>query len=76
MCINFGGKLLCDALACLLLFFSDADCSGGAVHFAPMDKLPSGAMVQVQMNNGQILYGKVIFRSGSTFDLVAKHNFV
>jgi hypothetical protein len=64
-------KPLRGALACLLaIILLNPTASAAPSVSNQLDKLPSGATVQVRMNDGQILRGKLISRSGSTFDLV------
>ena len=65
------GNLLRGALACLLAFLL---LNPAAVAATPvsneLDKLPPGTGVQVEMNDGQILRGKLVSHSESTFDFV------
>jgi hypothetical protein len=65
------GRPLHGALACLLAFLLLNQSATAAPSVSnQLDKLQAGAMVQVRMNDGQILQGKLISHSGSTFDLV------
>ena len=65
------GRLLRCTLACLLTLVLLNQTAAAALPVSnQLDRFPSGASVQVHMNNGQILSGKLVSRSGLTFQFV------
>ena len=65
------GRLLRATLACLLTVFLLNQTAAAALPVPnPLDKFPSGSSLQVHMNDGQLLRGKLVSHSGLTFQFV------